>query len=199
MSTAHVLRPRFGRVLAVVVVVISTAAAVMILVQSPAEGWRFLPLPALFAFVTWAAYWQPSVRVADDGVTVQNVFHSVQVPWGQIARIDTRYALTLYTTRGSKVTAWAAPAPGRHSVLLADRRQGEHLPESSYVAGSVRPGDLVSSESGAAAYVVRRHWERLRDADQLIDDGSPRRIRLHTATIAITGALTAAVVLTVFL
>ncbi|WP_223171421.1 PH domain-containing protein [Microbacterium sp. NIBRBAC000506063] len=194
MSDALVLRPRFGRILAVVVGALCAVAAVMIVVQSPADAWRVLPLPALFAFVTWAAYWQPSVRVADDGVTVGNVFHTEHVPWGQIARIDTRYALTLYTSNG-RVTAWAAPAPGRHSILFADRKQGEHLPESSYVAGSVRPGDLVNSESGAAAYVVRRQWEKLRDADRLVDDGSPRRIRVHTLTIAITVVLVTAVAL----
>lgn len=194
MPEALVLRPRFGRILAVVVGAVCAFAAVMIVIQAPGEAWRLLPLPALFGFITWAAYWQPRVSVAEEGVTVQNVFHTETVPWGQIARIDTRYALTLYTAHG-KVTAWAAPAPGRHSALFADRKQGEHLPESSYVAGSVRPGDLINSESGAAAYIVRREWERLRDVDQLIDDGSPRRIRVHTLTIAVTVVLVTAVVL----
>lgn len=192
-SPEHVLRPRFGRVLAVAVAAVCTVAVVMIVVQLPMHSWRALPLPILLAYVAWIAYWQPSVRVSDAGVAVHNVFSTVRVPWAQIMRIDTRYALTLYTTHG-RVTAWAAPAPGRHAVMLADRKQGEHLPESSYVAGSVRPGDLVNTESGAAAYVVRRHWEKLRDGGLLVDDGRPRDIRLHVSTIAITVVLIAAVI-----
>ena len=31
----------------------------------------------------------------------------------------------------------------------------------------VRPGDLTSSDSGVAAYVIRSHWEKLRDRNQL--------------------------------
>ncbi len=186
------IRPRFGRALTVGVAVVCAVAAVLIVVQAPNDSWRLLPLPALFAFVTWAAYWQPSVRVGDEGVTVSNVFRTIRVPWGQIKRIDTRYALTLDTTHG-RVTAWSAPAPGRHSLLFAERSQGKHLPESSYIAGTVRPGDLTSSESGAAAYIVRRRWEALRDAEQLIDDGSPRDVRVHTAIIATTLVLIGAV------
>lgn len=178
--------------MAVAVVAVCVAAGVLILVQSPVQGWRILPLPALFGYITWIAYWQPNVRIDDDGVTCENVFRTVHVPWGCINRIDTRYALTLFTPDG-RVTAWAAPAPGRHSLLFAERSQGEHLPESSYVAGSVRPGDLVTSESGAAAYLVRRRWEHLRDTGTLDEHRGRRSIRVHTVRIAITVLLAAAV------
>lgn len=192
MNEELVLRPRFGRILTVVVAAVCAIAAVLVVVQSPAEGWRIVPLPVFFAFLTWSTYWQPAVRVSDDAVTVQNVYRTIRVPWGQIQRIDTRFALTLFTTHG-RVAAWAAPAPGRHSILLADRSQGTHLPESSYVAGTVRPGDLVNSESGAAAYVVRRRWEQLRDAGQLTDSGAARESHVHAVTIAVTIALLGAV------
>jgi hypothetical protein len=44
--------------------------------------------------------------------------------------------------------------------MFASRDQGQHLPETTYLAGTVRPGDLVNSDSGGAAALVRRHWER---------------------------------------
>jgi hypothetical protein len=36
--------------------------------------------------------------------------------------------------------------------------------------GGIRPGDLLDTPSGAVAYVIRRHWEELRD-DGLLDAG----------------------------
>jgi hypothetical protein len=47
--------------------------------------------------------------------------------------------------------------------MLASRDQGEHLPKSSYVAGTVRPGDLVNTDSGSAAARIRAIWEQRKD------------------------------------
>ncbi len=198
VSEAHVLRPRFGRVLSAVVIAVCAAAAVTVVIQSPTAGVQAVPLLALFAFAMWAGYWRPAVRVDDDAVIVENVFRTIRVPFTRIQRIDTRFALTLYTP-GMRVAAWAAPAPGRHSLMLARREQGQHLPESSYLAGTVRPGDLVGSESGAAAYIVRRRWEQLRDAGALDETLGAVEVRLHTATIAVGVALIGAVVLSLVL
>jgi hypothetical protein len=90
--------------------------------------------------------------------------------WSSVKRIDTKYSLTLETDRGV-VRAWAAPAPSRYAGFLANKSEAEHLPESSFIGkGLVRPGDLTSSDSGVAAYVIRSHWEQLRDKNQLGDE-----------------------------
>lgn len=196
MIEEHVLRPRAGRVLAAAVVVICVVLAVTLIAQEPADLLRGLPALALFGFAAWALFWRPSVRVDHEAVTLENVFRTIVVPWNRIVRIDTRYAFTLFT-RGARFAAWAAPAPGRHRLLVTDREQGRHLPESSYIAGTVRPGDLVTSDSGAAAYIVRREWERRRDAGLLEESGPEPAVRLHTATIAVAVALTAAVIASV--
>jgi hypothetical protein len=87
--------------------------------------------------------------------------------WSSINRIDTKYSLTLETDSGI-IRAWAAPAPSRYAGFLANKSEAEHLPESSFIGnGLVRPGDLTSSDSGVAAYVIRTHWEQLRDKNQL--------------------------------
>ena len=86
--------------------------------------------------------------------------------WSSIRRIDTKYSLTLETGSGV-VRAWAAPAPSRYAGFLANKSEAEHLPESSFIGkGLVRPGDLTSSDSGVAAYIIRSHWEQLRDKNQ---------------------------------
>ncbi|MDE0545728.1 PH domain-containing protein [Microbacterium sp. C7(2022)] len=198
MPEAHVLRPRFGRVLAACVIAICGAAAVTMIVQSPEIGLRALPMLGLLAFAAWAAYWRPSVRIDDDAVSVENIFRTITVPYGNIQRIDTRFALTLFTET-QRVTAWSAPAPGRHRLLLAQREQGRHLPESSYLAGTVRPGDLVNSDSGAAAYLVRRRWEQLRDTDMLDTHAGRLHTRVHTGTIIVGVVLLAALAISLFI
>ena len=53
---------------------------------------------------------------------------------------------------------------------MASRTDAAHLPESSFIGkGLVRPGDLTSSDSGVAAYLIRSHWEILRDRNELIN------------------------------
>ena len=123
-----------------------------------------LPGIALIAAVALLLFWFPRVEVGDAGVRIVNVFRKHDISWGAIKLIDTRWALAIVTEKG-KVSAWGAPAPGRHSSIFASRDQGQHLPESTYLAGTVRPGDLVTSDSGAAAAHIRRLWEQRRDGD----------------------------------
>jgi len=121
-----------------------------------------LPGVALIAMSSLLLFWFPRVEVSEESVKIFNVFREHKISWGAIKLIDTRWALAITTDKG-KITAWGAPAPGRHSSIFASRDQGQHLPESTYIAGTVRPGDLVSSDSGATAAHIRRLWEQRRD------------------------------------
>jgi hypothetical protein len=120
-----------------------------------------------FAYFAWLLFWNPSIRVGESQIVVDNIFRTTTLNWSSIRRIDTKYSLTLETQSGI-VRAWAAPAPSRYAGFLANKTEAEHLPESSFIGnGMVRPGDLTSSDSGVAAYVIRSHWEKLRDRNQL--------------------------------
>jgi hypothetical protein len=120
-----------------------------------------------FAYCAWLVFWNPSIRVSDSEVVVDNIFKAIRLNWSAIRRIDTKYSLTLETERGV-FRAWAAPAPSRYAGFMANKSEAEHLPESSFVGeGLVRPGDLTTSDSGVAAYIIRQNWERLRDLNQL--------------------------------
>jgi Bacterial PH domain len=161
------LRSRFGQVLVVVVWAILAAVFVSLVVE-----WQLLPLLkytpviALGAYGVWLLMWSPSVTIAPSGVTIRNLLRTNDVTWPAIQRIDTRFALTLYTAVG-KIVAWSAPAPSRFAALRATRSDLSNLPESSYIVGSIRPGDIPKSDSGLAALYVRRYYEQLRDAGHL--------------------------------
>jgi hypothetical protein len=152
-------RPKTGWAFGLVV---ASLAILGLLWGLPDNGWEgaasVIPLVLLLIFSAWAAFVRPAVKVDQEGVELVNVLRTHKISWGAIERIDTRWALALFTKQG-RYSAWAAPAPGRHAGLLANREQGEHLPESTYLAGTIRPGDLINTDSGAAAALIRRMWD----------------------------------------
>ena len=155
---------RSGRILAVVTVGVFGVALATTLATSTTSG--FVRGLAVFGFLSvacYAAFWRPRLDIDDNGVTVRNPFSTHRIEWGAVDRIDTKWGLTLFVGE-RRISVWAAPAPGRHTAATATRDLGSHLPESTYLAGTVRPGDLVGTESGGAAAVVRRQWER-RESD----------------------------------
>jgi len=164
---SKLLRSRSGQVMAVLAIVFSAIGVVALSTE---------PLPLLvtkiwiyiwFGYCAWLVFWNPSVKVSDSEVVVDNIFRTSRLNWSAIRRIDTKYSLSLETERGV-FRAWAAPAPSRYAGFMANRSEAEHLPESSFIGeGLVRPGDLTTSDSGVAAYVIRQNWERFRDLNQL--------------------------------
>lgn len=161
------LYSRSGRIMAIAGFVF----AVFGIVSLAAESWLLVVTKSWvyiwFAYFAWLLFWKPSVRVGEQGVVVENVFKTHELNWSAITRIDTKYSLTL-ETRDRTIQAFGAPAPSRYAGFMANKTEAEHLPESSFVGkGLVRPGDLTSSDSGVAAYVIRTQWEKLRDLNKL--------------------------------
>lgn len=193
-----VLRPQSGPWLAGAVGVMAVVGIISLLTSTDARDvQQYGPLLLLGAVTAWAVFWRPAVTVNDAGVSLRNVLRTIDLPWPSIHRIDTRYALTLYTAYG-RYAAWAAPAPSRSRVAEVTGAEVGHLPESTYAAGgSVRPGDLPGTSSGQAAAVVRRRWEALRDAGHL-DDARLERdrpvVQWHWWTIGVLAALSGATV-----
>ena len=189
-------RPLFGRVLAVVVgVVVVLGLAGFIVAGELAALVRYAWLPLLIGVGAFAAYWFPSIAVAEHEVTVRNVFSTVHVPWPAIQRVDTKWALTLYLPGGKKVAAWASPAPNRYAAQVGASKDTKLAAKGQ--GGAIRPGDLLETPSGAVAFVNRSHWEDLRESGKLdagVEPGSVRR-DWHWATIVVMSVLAVAAVL----
>lgn len=195
-------RPLFGRILAVVMAVLGVAAVVSSVVAGdPLFALRSVAPIGLLVTLVFAAFWFPSVSVREDEIEVRNVFSTHHVPWAAIRRIDTKWALELVTDRGT-VSAWASPAPGRYSVLSTTRGDVTRTASSARAAGaSIRPGDSLSTASGALAHVIRTHWEELRD-DGLLDEpgsGTGTRREAHVALIVTCIVLAVATAVSVLL
>ncbi len=187
------LHSRFNRIVAVIVWALSALMLGTAVVAGEPRLASLYPAAALLAFFAWAALWRPFVRVGADGVTLRNVTHSVLVPWSALIHVDTRYALTLHSPAGT-FAAWAAPAPGLIGSLRARRRHGDREYRASGEA--LRAGDLIGTESGDAALVVRERWRRLIDADQ-VATGTAAEVTVHRRwDAAVLGAFTVLVTAT---
>lgn len=183
---------RFNQVLAIVVWLFSCGAVAAVLASDIRRTGEYLPLIALVALLAWAGLWRPAVRVGEDAVTIVNTFSTVVVPWAALIQVETRYALTLVTPNG-RYSATAAPAPGRLATALS-RRDLSRAGSRVAADGSIRPGDLPNTDSGAAAILVRERWERLVAEERVelgvADSVRPER-RWHWAIIAIAAVLLA--------
>ena len=197
MTETAEFRPRSGRVMTIATAVLAAVGAVAAMVQEPVNGLRYLPAFGLAVVLVWALFGRPAVLVSDGGVEIRNVLRTIELPWPSIVRIDTKYALTLYTAYGV-YAAWAAPAPSRTHTLRATPEDTRHLPETSYIGGGIRPGDLAGTPSGDAAAHIRRRWELLRDAGHLdaprLERDAPR-VRWHLVPAVGVAALAALAVL----
>jgi len=133
----------------------------------------------LVAYLGWQLFWMPAVVVHDGGITLENPFRSITVPWPALVHVDTRFALTLITADRS-YTSWAAPAPGIWGGRNARPEDLQGLPATTYGPGkSVRPGDLKSTDSGQAARLVRARWHELVEGGGLAADDA-------TTTVSVT-------------
>lgn len=175
---------RFNRVFAVLVWVLGAFVLVgYVWIHAGLRNPLVIVPVAFVALLAWVALWRPRVEIDDEGVRMRNVFRTVTVPWPALIHVDTKYALTLFTP-GHRYSAWAAPAPGRTGAAMAEHKQRRGQVAMAPVSedGTIRPGDLIASESGQAAYLIRERWARLRDAGRIeagIAQETPVRIRVH--------------------
>jgi hypothetical protein len=182
---------RSGKIIAAVfTLVFGGAAASTAATGGLVDGLRGIGVTAFFVTVVYATFWRPRLIIRDTGVNVRNVVASHEIEWGAITRIDTKWGLTLFLGK-RRIHVWAAPAPSRYAAMTASRDQGQHLPESTYLAGTVRPGDLVTTDSGGAAAIVRRFWERRGDDQSLVESrvSGPMVIALSVTGVAAAAAL----------
>ena len=142
---------RFNRVLAVLIWAASAALAVGLLVSACTTR-RLLYLvpvhPVRGPGVGRCCGGRDSPSTAGAWIVV-NVTRTIDIPWDALIHVDTKFALTLYTP-GHRYAVWSAPAPGTASTLRATRNETKGRIGRPSVEDSVRrPGDLLSTESGA--------------------------------------------------
>lgn len=143
---------------------------------------------ALVVFAAWMVLWRPCVLVSDDAVRLVNVTRTIEIPWPALIQVDTRFALTLRTPHG-RYTASAAPAPGRLNVARGGR---DTTPGRVKFDGPARPSDLPTTDSGAAAWLVRDRWAKLSEAGRIelgVAETTPVKRSWHWTSLALAAAM----------
>lgn len=152
----HVFRPPVGVGVSMLWVVVTGCWCV----AAVASGWLSLlvqlPAMVLAGALVFATCTRPLVAVGPDGVLLRNVVRDVQVPWGALESVETRYALTL-TAGGRRFAAWAAPASSRFSTT---RTTPGDLRSAAWddADGPIPASATLRNDSGAAAALIRRSW-----------------------------------------
>lgn len=136
----------------------------------------------------YALYWRPRLEVHPDGVRLVNPARTVAVPWGRIVDVRTRFAVTVATENRAH-SSFALPAAGAGATFRAGADAVNRNHPIARPDGSVRPGDLTSTASGAAAHRVRTEWQRRIETGELdvfARDGraEPVRTRVVAAPLA---------------
>lgn len=184
-----VYRPTFVRVLSVVTWVLLALGLVLTAVDDPVVGLRWFPVIAFGAVLVHVLFWRPSVEVDDDAVTVRNLVRDVRIPWRRLDSIDTRYSLTLYS-EDRRVSAWAAPAPGRSTALRQSKQDSLALQSlGSSLQHGLRSSATPNSDSGGAGLMVRARWERALSLPEPagVPEVTTRVARVPVALLLVTG------------
>ncbi|TQJ31738.1 PH domain-containing protein [Microbacterium sp. SLBN-146] len=196
MPEPVVFRPRGGQILAWIAIASCAAGLVFMAVTDGVASllaWAW-PL-VLAAWLAWLLYVRPYVSVTEGFAEIGNPFRTHRVPWGDIDRVDTRYALTIHTRDGRRIRAWAAPAPGARRALSTRREEVAGTPGEGETR---RPSDAAGTESGDSATLVLRHLEEYRRAAGPALAGGTATT-LGVLHIGVTAVLIAAAVLSIAL
>lgn len=189
-------RPRGGQILAWVAIGVCAVGLVFIAVTDGVGALALWAWPILLvAWLAWALYVRPSVQISEGFIEIVNVFRTHRVPWGDVADVESRYALTVRTTGGRDIRAWAAPAPGARQALTTHREEVSRTPGDG---DTRRPSDAEGTPSGDATALVRRSLEAYRSRGGDTTPGGTVTT-LNVGVIAVTAILLAASVLTLAL
>ena len=122
-----------------------------------------LPLYLLVLWVVYVFLFKPSVKVTKDLISINNPFRWIQISISSVVDIETRRGLVLKTKEGDFPVA-VGVAPGRYTVARANKSDfkwaGSSGGKDEFV---VSPSDILDSDSGAVAHVIRQQIKRFQE------------------------------------
>ncbi|WP_214468583.1 PH domain-containing protein [Microbacterium flavescens] len=189
-------RPRGGQIIAWVAIGICALGLVFVAITDGVPSLIVWAWPiVLVAWLAWILYIRPYVQISEGFIEIGNVFRTHRVPWGDVTDVDSRYALTIHTTGGRSIRAWAAPAPSARQAMTTHREEVARTPGEG---DTRRPSDAEGTASGDATALVRRTLEQYhRSGGDTTPGGTVST--LNVTVIAVTAVLIAAAVLSLAL
>lgn len=115
------------------------------------------PWVLLGLWVVYEIAFVSSVRIDDDGATVQNLLRRTTFGWARVRDIDLRWQLVFSLDDGSDVTCYGGPArarPPRRPI-----RGEEEMKAPSGLRDLTAISDRRQSASDSADAPIRRSWD----------------------------------------
>lgn len=169
-------RPRAAIWTGVLIIVIDALVATLDYLENGI--FSFLGSLPFYLAVTWAVtvfLFKPSIKISHGMVQIVNPFRSISFPMAAIAALDTRRGLVIKTKQESFRVAAAVP-PGRYTVARANKADFRWLASSSGGSpDSLSPGDILESDSGAVAFVIRKELRSIRDSNPSVLEAQPSK------------------------
>lgn len=144
------------------VAVDALVAALDYYVNGPSSFLGSLPLYLLVLWVVFVFLFKPSVEVTKDSISITNPFRWIQISISEVVDIETRRGLVLKTKEGDFPVA-VGVAPGRYTVARANKSDFKWAGNSVGRDDVVSPSDILDSDSGAVAYVIRQQIKRFQE------------------------------------
>jgi len=114
-----ITRYRAGEALIIGWVLIGVALVILLAIFRQGFSSISLAVAILIALFAWLVAIRPAIMVYQHALVIQNVFRKYEIPWLAIIEISSTLLLTVKTTEGEKISAWAISSSGR------SRRRGE--------------------------------------------------------------------------
>jgi hypothetical protein len=115
-----------------------------------------LPLYLIVSWIVVVFLFKPSVKITKESIQITNPFRWIQISIQDVVDLDTRRGLVL-KTKSADFPVAVGVAPGRYTVARANKSDfkwaGSNLGKDEFV---VSPGDILDSDSGAVAFVIRQ-------------------------------------------
>ena len=171
-----------------VVVVDALVAVLDLYVNGPGSFLGSLPLYLLVLWIVFVFLFKPSVKVTKDSISITNPFRWIQISISHVVDIETRRGLVLRTKDGDFPVA-VGVAPGRYTVARANKSDFKWV--GGGVGGNeivVSPNDILDSDSGAVAHVIRQQIKRFQEgkSGKVIDFGPIIKIDYWSIVIGTT-------------
>lgn len=124
-----------------------------------------LPLYLIVLWVVVVFLYKPKVKITGGKIRIANPFRFIELSLNDVVDLDTNRGLVL-RTKDAKYPIAVAVAPGRYTVARANKSDFKWAgSDGGKSHGVVSPGDILDSDSGAVAFVVRQELKRIRESD----------------------------------
>lgn len=191
------VRPRAGWVFLFFTMLVTGPVLVAAFVPVRATTAAIAVTAVALTVLSYIYFVAPRVVVAEDAIRVENPWRTHVVPWGSLVDVETRFDLTLVTTRG-KVHVQAAPTPSARSAM-----RGRVDPAGAGVgagAGARRGGGApgaasTGNDAASVADVILERWQDLLASGTLDEAAEPVTTPRVTHLALTLGGLALAAVL----